>query len=82
MALTISKTLEWFLTKDSKPHTYKTGNWDGKNSDQVVAMDNKGKIYIAHFCQGVMDGSEFEEWYDNHDWLIEQEIVKYLILPD
>jgi hypothetical protein len=74
--------MEWIYTKDRKPLTYKTGHWDGKNSDQVIAEDKDGKRYLTHYCEGFMDGSSFEEWWDSSDWEITNEIVRYLQIPD
>ena len=56
--------MEWIYTENQKPVTYKTGNWDGKNSDQVLVEDKNGKHYIAHLCEGFMDGAGFEDWYE------------------
>lgn len=33
---------------------------------------------LAHYCEGFIDGSKFEDWYDYRDFLIDTEIVKYL----
>lgn len=74
--------MEWIYTEERKPITYKTGNWDGKNSDQVLVEDNNGKLYVAHLCQGFMDGADFEDWYDSNDWLITEKIIRYLKIPD
>lgn len=74
--------MEWIYTKDRKPLAYKIGHWDGKNSDQVIAEDINGKLYLAHYCEGFMDGSNFEEWYDDKGWEIVFEIVRYIKIPD
>jgi hypothetical protein len=73
--------MEWIYTKDRKPLAYKTGHWDGKNSDQVIAEDKDGKRYLAHYCEGFMDGSSFEDWYDGDGYEITNEIVRYLEIP-
>ncbi len=53
--------MDWKYTeKNEKPLAYATGDWDGKNSDQVIAEDKTGKRYLAHFCEGTMDGSKYE----------------------
>lgn len=71
----------WKFTSQEKPLCYLTGNWDGKNSNNVIAEDKNGKQYLAHFCEGFMDGSHFEDWYSNQDWLINEEIVKWMKIP-
>ena len=74
--------MDWKYTeKNEKPLAYATGNWDGKNSDQVIAEDKAGKRYLAHFCEGTMDGSEYEDWYDSHDYFINEPIVRWLAIP-
>ena len=73
---------KWVNAINNKPLAYKTGHWDGKNSDQVLAEDKNGNRYLAHYCEGFMDGSKFEDWYDCRDFLIETEIVKYLEIPE
>lgn len=74
--------MEWKNTKYDKPLAYKIGHWDGKNSDQVIAEDEKGIRYLAHYCEGFMDGANFEDWYDDRDFLIDTKIVKYLEIPE
>lgn len=73
--------MDWLYTSEQLPVTYLTGNWDGKNSDQVLVEDINGKHYVAHLCTGHMDGSDFEDWYDSNDWLITVEIVRFLKIP-
>ena len=74
--------MEWISTEERKPLAYATGNWDGKNSDQVIAEDKTGKRYLAHFCEGTMDGSKYEDWYDSHDYSINEPIVRWLAIPE
>jgi len=74
--------MEWIYTKDRKPTTYLTGHWDGANSDQVIAEDKDGKKYLAHYCEGFLDGEDFEYWYDGYDYEVSTEIVRYLKIPD
>lgn len=71
--------MEW---KYDKPLAYRTGQWDGKMSDQVLAQDKDGKNYLASLYKGTMDGCEFEDWLDNNDYIIREEIVRYLQIPD
>ena len=74
--------LKWIDVKERKPIAYKTGHWDGKNSDQVLVEDKKGNRYLAHYCEGFIDGLKFEDWYDCRDFLIDTEVVKYLEIPE
>ena len=75
------KIIDWKHTEKEMPIAYKTGVWDGKNSDQVVCEDKSGKQYLAHYCEGFMDGSKFADWYENNDFLITEEIVRWLPIP-
>ena len=74
--------MEWkYVENNEKPLAYATGDWDGKNSDQIIAEDEKGEIHVAYFCEGTMDGSTYEIWYDKHEYLINVPIVRWLTLP-
>ncbi|MBT3209881.1 MAG: hypothetical protein HN347_16175 [Bacteroidetes bacterium] len=75
------KIIDWKYTETEKPLAYISGDWDGKNSDQVVAEDKYGKQYLAHYCEGFMDGSSFADWYENNDFLINEEIVRWMLIP-
>lgn len=61
-----------------KPITYRSGNWDGKNSDVVIAISKEGKYFFAYFNDGIMDGEKFECWYDENEYLIEAEITHWM----
>ena len=74
--------MEWIYTKEQKPLAYISGDFDGKNSDNVVAEDKNGKQYLAHFSEGILDGEKFEDWYTSDGWLINEEIVKFLLIPN
>ncbi|MCT4321834.1 DUF551 domain-containing protein [Elizabethkingia anophelis] len=66
--------------KDVLPTTYRTGIWDGKNSDVVIAISKSGKYHVAFFNDGFMDGEKFECWYDENEYLIEEEITHWMEL--
>lgn len=74
--------MNWIYTKDRKPLTYLEGHWDGKMSDQVIAEDKDGTRYLATYCEGFLDGENFEQWYDDKDCEIISEIVRYLKIPE
>lgn len=74
--------MKWNYTINKKPITYKTGHWDGKNSDYVLAQDKGGNSFIAYFNDGFLDGSHFEDWYDNNQYEISKEIVRWMEIPD
>lgn len=74
--------MEWKYTSQEKPIAYLRGVWDGLNSEQVIAEDANGKKYLAHYCEGLLDGSYFEEWYSDNDYLIETKIIRFLKIPE
>jgi len=81
-AFTDAVNENWNYTDKEKPLTYITGDWDGKNSDNVVAEDKSGKQYLAYYCDGFMDGSEFSGWCTSSGWDIAVEIVRWLPIPE
>ena len=73
--------MSWNYIKDKLPHTYITGDFDGKKSDEVLAEDINGKRYIAVVYSGFIDGSEFNDWYNNNDYDINTEILRWMEIP-
>lgn len=75
--------MKWkYIKTDGMPLTYRSDDWDGKMSDQLVFEDKLGKRYLGHYYDGFLDGSEFKDWYDSNYCLINTEIVKYLNIED
>ncbi len=74
--------MNWINTKENTPITYKTGDFDGKNSDPVLVVDNDCKISIAYLCEGFMDGSEFSDWYDEKEYLLDKIPIYWMPLPN
>jgi len=74
--------MEWISTEERKPLAYKTGMFDGKKSDQVIAEDANGKRYLATYYEGVIDGSNFGNWYNENDYDITKPIVRFLEIPE
>ncbi len=74
--------MEWIYTEDKKPIAYRTGNWDGKCSDGVIAEDSAGKQYLAEYNEGFLDGENFKDWYNSSGYLIDAEIVRWLPIPE
>ena len=61
----------WNDVKKKKPHAYQSGGWDGLKSDKVLVCTGSGKYHVAEMYAGVMDGSEFNDFYDDRDFEIE-----------
>jgi hypothetical protein len=74
--------MEWISTNDRKPLAYMTGLFDGKKSDEIIAKDENGKQYLATYYEGTLDGSKFEDWYDNRDYDIKTKVVAFLEIPE
>ena len=62
--------MNWNNIKDKKPLAYKTGGWDGKKSDQILVCTHSGGYHVAEMYEGILDGSEFCNFYDDGDWEI------------
>jgi len=73
--------MKWIQTKDKNPITYKSGHWDGLMSDEVIAEDKDGKKWIAVLYSGFLDGTEFNDWYNNNDYSI-RNIVRWAEITD
>lgn len=64
------------------PIAYKTGDYDGKLSDLVIVEDENGKQHLAQIQIGILDGSKFSDWIDNHGDILNSKIVKYCEIPE
>lgn len=82
------KQVEWRCVSEDKPICYSTGDWDGKQSDLVLAQTFEGKSFIAQCYEGFMDGSHFFDWYfvdsvSKNDYYIDGTIIdRWMELPN
>ena len=60
----------WNDIRKKKPLAYKTGGWDGKKSDKVLVCTLGQKYYVAEMYEGVLDGREYCDFYDDRDFEI------------
>lgn len=67
---------------DEMPIAYETGGWDGKRSDLLLLKFDNGNYETGRLYHGFMDGSEFNEWYNDNDlgWL--EKVVAWAKIPD
>ena len=72
----------WIKVSEKLPIAYKTGGWDGKSSDKVLVCDSKRNLYIATFSEGQLDNTKFKDWYDERDYLLDNEVIAWMKLPD
>jgi len=66
----------WISVDDKMPLTYLEGHWDGLASDDVLVQDDKGVCYVATLYTGFLDGTEFNDFYDNRDFDIKN-VIKW-----
>ncbi len=57
--------------KVRKPIATESGAWDGLKSDEILVCTMSRKYHIAVMYEGVLDGNEFCDFYDKHDYQIE-----------
>lgn len=61
----------------SHPHCYKTGDWDGLQSDWVLIEKQNGIPSVARCYYTEMDGSQSFDWYEGeHEYGINEEQIK------
>lgn len=72
---------KWIDINDKKPHAYQTGDWDGKKSDPVLAINKNNTPYVVVLYSGFMDGSEFNNFYTIDDYEIDS-ITHWMPIPE
>lgn len=72
-----SDAVKWVLIKDKLPLCYKTGNWDGQQSDQVLIEYVSGGYDVAVLYEGFIDGSNYSDWYDTNGLSIVESIKQW-----
>lgn len=78
--------IRWIDANKELPLCVSTGNWDGKQSDIVLAETFTGKKFIAQCYEGFMDGTAFFDWYqvdeiNGNDWLITEAVSRWMKIP-
>ena len=71
------------LLKDKKPIATESGCWDGLRTEKLIVKTFSGQYHIARMYAGVLDGSEFADFYDMNDFEISN--VKWwaeIVSPD
>ena len=68
----IEKLTAWVKVEESTPMCFEAGDWDGKRSDIVLVKTREGETLTARLYNGILDGSEFNEWAEaRYDYMIE-----------
>lgn len=73
--------MDWKQLFKEKPICTKTGNWDGKKSDELIVRDFRGNYYIAVCYQGFIDGSEFCDFYAENESQIDG-VIFWATIPE
>ena len=76
----------WIEVNDALPLCVSTGDWDGKQSEIILAETITGKKFLAQGYEGFMDGSDFYDWYqvdeiNSNDWLINESVSRWMKIP-
>ena len=60
----------WIPVEEELPICYESGDWDGRRSDFVLVKTLDGGWYKAKLYSGTIDGSEFNDWVNENDNLL------------
>ena len=76
----------WIDPNKELPLCVSTGNWDGKQSDIVLAETITSKKFLAKCYEGFMDGAAFFDWYqvdelNRNDWLVTETVSRWMKIP-
>ena len=76
----------WIEVNDALPLCVSTGDWDGKQSEIILAETITGKKFLAQCYEGFMDGSAFYDWYqvdeiNSNNWLINESVSRWMKIP-
>lgn len=76
----------WIEVNDTLPLCASTGDWDGKQSEIILAETITGKKFIAQCYEGFIYGSAFYDWYqvdeiNSNDWLINESVSRWMKIP-
>ena len=61
----------WIDVKKQKPIATESGPWDGLRSSKVLVCTYQRTYHIAVMYEGILDGNEFCDFYDDRDFEIE-----------
>ena len=60
----------WIDVNKRKPIATQSGCWDGLRSDKILVCDRNRNYYVAVMYEGILDGREFCDFYDDSDFEI------------
>lgn len=77
-----SKGVGAWINADTPPVAFRSGDFDGLQSEFVLTVNKNNQYKIACSYQGVLDGNKFCAWYDENDFEIEKPLYwQYLTDP-
>lgn len=62
------KKFKWRNIEKTKPICYKTGDWDGKKSDEILISDFNGKFHVVTCYETILQGEKIYDFYDSNDY--------------
>lgn len=65
----------WYKIENRKPIATESGCWDGLKSSKILVATRSMTIHIVEMYEGILDGSEFCNFYDDRDFEIENVIL-------
>lgn len=71
----------WRFIESKKPLAYKSGDWDGLYSDDILVRTKDGKHHVVQMVEGVLAGSSFCNFYNNDGYEV-TDIVCWLPIPE
>ena len=66
--------MNWKIFSKEKPIATESGCWDGLRSSEILVGTMNGRLHIVRMYQGIIDGNEFCDFYDNNDFSIDNVI--------
>jgi hypothetical protein len=77
---------QWIDASVKQPLCVSSGDWDGKQSDIVLAETVSGKKFLAQCYEGFMDGAHFYDWYQvdeivQNDYPLSEPVSRWMNIP-
>ncbi len=71
----------WINIEKDHPNCFQGGDFDGLKSNQILTFDKNFEIRICQCYKGVLDGSEFFDFYDQFDFEVKN-VTHFMYLPE
>ena len=77
----LSVQSKWISVKEQLPLAYQTGDWNGKKSDPFLGLSKVGFVYQCVLYSGIIDGSEYNDFFTVDDFVVDIEFWMPLPKP-